>query len=75
MLEERGKLVTEGGTVFRKSGTLTTETTILQGPMMLLTRSNGIGLARGIVFFLFFCIMESQMKLLMHSSICDFVQK
>ena len=39
--------------VFRKSGTLTTETTVLLGPMMLLTRSNGIGLARGIVFFIF----------------------
>ena len=33
----RGRLVTEGGTVVEKSGTLTTGTTVLQGPMMLLT--------------------------------------
>ena len=38
-------------------------------------RSNNIGVAMGIVFFLFLSIMESQMKLLMHSAICDLVNK
>ena len=36
MLEGRGRLVTEGETVLEKPGTLTTGTTVLQGPMMLL---------------------------------------
>ena len=42
-------------------------------------RSGSAGGARKVVynmrFFLFSCIMESQMKLLMHYAICDFVKK
>ena len=38
-------------------------------------RSNSIGVAMRIVFFLFLSIIENQMRLLMHSAICDFVNK
>ena len=37
-------------------------------------RSNSIGVDMGIVI-LFLSIMKSQMKLLTHSAICDFVSK
>ena len=74
-LEGRGRLVTEGGTVLEKPGTLTTGTTVLQGPMMLLTTGVTVLSGREDCFFLFPCIMESQLKLLMHSAICDFVKK
>ena len=66
--------VTEVGTVLEKPGTLTTGTTVLQGTMMLLTAGATVLKCPG-GFFLFLCIMESQMKLLMHSAICDFVKK
>ena len=74
MLEGRGRLVTEVGTVLYKPGTLTTGTAVLQVPEMLLTAGATVnGVARGICLFI--CIMESQMKLLMPSAICDFVKK
>ena len=74
MLEGQGRLVTEVGTVLEKPGTLTTGTTVLQGAMMLLTTGATVLEWPG-AFFLFLCIMESQMKPLMHSAICDFVIK
>ena len=70
VLEGRGRLGTEGGTMLEKPGTLTTGTTVSQGPMMLFT-TGAIVLEWPGGWFLFLCIMESQMKLLMHSAICD----
>ena len=78
MLEGRGRLVTEEETVLEKPGALTTGTTVLHGPMMLLIMGakywSGHGGGGGFVF-LFLCIMESQMMLDALRYICDFVQK
>ena len=60
MLEGRGRLVAQGGTVLEKLGTLTTGTTLL---------------ARVIFYSLFLSIVGIQMTLLMHYAICDFVKK
>ena len=53
MLVGRGRLVTEVETVLEKPRTLTTGTTVLQGPMMLLTTGATVLKWTG-GFFLFF---------------------
>ena len=43
--------------------------------MLLITGAKVLEWPGGGGFFLFLCIFESQMKLLVHSAICDFVKK